>query len=252
MFTEAISVVRRAALHAALGDPGRLTIVDTLAWGEASPGELSARLGMTSNLLAHHLRVLEDAGLLTRHRSEGDRRRSYVALARDVLDLLVPTAPALAAERVVFVCTHNSARSQLAAAMWNDHSPVPATSAGTHPAPRVHPGAIAVARRRHLALVPAPPRHVHDVLDPADLVVTVCDNAHEELATAITSVPVRRPGLHWSIPDPVSADDPAAFDTVVDELTDRITRLTPAVHAIPNHAIPDHAIPDHKDQERTS
>ena len=51
-----------------------------------------------------------------------------------------------------------------------------------------------------------------------------------------------RPGLHWSIPDPVTADDPAAFDTVVDELTDRITRLTPAVHAVP----------DPKDQERSS
>ena len=238
-------MVRRAALHAALGDPGRLTIVDTLAWGEASPGELAARLGMTSNLLAHHLRVLEDAGLLTRHRSEGDRRRSYVALNRNVLDLLQPSSPALVAERLVFVCTHNSARSQLAAAMWNDHSVVPATSAGTRPAPRVHPGAVAVARRRHLALVPAPPRHVRDVLDPVDLVVTVCDSAHEELATANLAAaggPVGRSGLHWSIPDPVRADDPAAFDAVVDELTDRITRLNPVVHAVP----------DQKDQERSS
>ena len=64
MSIEAVSVVRRAALHAALGDPGRLTIVDTLAWGEASPGELAAQLGMTSNLLAHHLRVLEEVGLV--------------------------------------------------------------------------------------------------------------------------------------------------------------------------------------------
>ena len=234
-------MVRRAALHAALGDPGRLTIVDTLAWGEVSPGELAARLGMTSNLLAHHLRVLEDAGLLTRHRSEGDRRRSYVALNRNVLDLLQPSSPALVAERLVFVCTHNSARSQLAAAMWNDHSLVPATSAGTHPAPRVHPGAVAVARRRHLALVPAPPRHVRDVLDPVDLVVTVCDSAHEELAATV-GTSVSRAGLHWSIPDPVTADDPGAFDAVVDELTDRITRLNPVVHAVP----------DQKDQERSS
>ena len=236
------SVVRRAALHAALGDPGRLTIVDTLAWGEASPGELAARFGMTTNLLAHHLHVLEDAGLVTRHRSEGDRRRSYVALARNVLDLLVSTSPPFVAERVVFVCTHNSARSQLAAAMWNDHSPVPATSAGTHPALRVHPGAIAVARRRHLSLVPTPPRQVQDVLDPADLVVTVCDSAHEELATGSTRGAVAQRGLHWSIPDPVTANDPAAFDTVVDELTDRITRLTPAVHTIP----------DPKDQESST
>ena len=126
--------------------------------------------------------------------------------------------------------------------MWNDHSVVPATSAGTRPAPRVHPGAVAVARRRHLALVPAPPRHVRDVLDPVDLVVTVCDSAHEELATGSTGGAVARTGLHWSISDPVAADDPAAFDTVVDELTDRITRLTPAVHAIP----------EPKDQERSS
>jgi protein-tyrosine-phosphatase len=245
MSIEAGSVVRRAALHAALGDPGRLTIVDTLAWGEASPGELAVQLGMTSNLLAHHLRVLEQVGLVTRHRSEGDRRRSYVALRRAALNLLTPAGPPVTAERVVFVCTHNSARSQLAAAMWNDHSPVPATSAGTHPAPRVHPGAVAVARRRHLALVPAPPRHIHDVLGPADLVVTVCDSAHEELATANLAAaggPVGRPGLHWSIPDPVRVDDPGAFDTVVDELTVRISCLTPAVHAIP----------DPKDQERSS
>lgn len=233
-------MTRRAALHAALGDPGRLAVVDTLAWGEASPGELAKELGMTSNLLAHHLRVLEDAGLVIRHRSEGDRRRSYVALVRDTFDLLIPAAPSMTAERVVFVCTHNSARSQLAAAMWNGHSTVPATSAGTHPAPRVHPVAVAVACRRHLTLVPAAPRHVRDVLDPADLVVTVCDSAHEELATA--TGPLGRAGLHWSIPDPVAAEDPAAFDSVVDELTDRITRLTPVVHAIP----------DHKDQERSS
>src|SRR3954447_11407991 len=95
------SMVQRVALHAALGDPARLTIVDTLAWGEASPGELAARLGMASNLLAHHLRVLEEAGLVTRHRSEGDRRRSYVALRRAALDLLTPAGPPVTAERVV-------------------------------------------------------------------------------------------------------------------------------------------------------
>jgi len=228
MNTEANEVgglARRAALHAALADPGRLAIVDTLSWGEASPSELAARLGMTSNLLAHHLNVLAEVGLVTRHRSEGDRRRSYVALVRDTLDTLTPAGPAHTAERVVFVCTHNSARSQLAAAMWNTASPVPATSAGTRPAARVHPGAVAVARRRHLSLAPTPPRHLRDVLDPADLIVTVCDSAHEDLATE----DARRAGLHWSIPDPVRSGEPAAFDRVVDELTDRITRLTPVV-----------------------
>lgn len=229
------TLARRAAVHAALGDPGRLAIVELLIWGEASPGELSARLAMPSNLLAHHLRTLEAAGLVARHRSEGDRRRSYVTLRRDALATI--SAPVIGpiggagsrdAQRVVFVCTRNSARSQLAAALWSSASPVPATSAGTHPAPRVHPGALAVAARRHLALVPTPPRHLDQVWHPdTDLVVTVCDSAHEELAGR----PVTGPEpLHWSIPDPVTADEPAAFDHAVDELTARITHLAPALH----------------------
>jgi protein-tyrosine-phosphatase/DNA-binding transcriptional ArsR family regulator len=216
---------RRAAVHAVLGDPGRLAIVDALTWGEASPGELGQRLGMGTNLLAHHLRVLEDVGLIRRHRSEGDRRRSYVTLIRDLPDELHPAAAGVQAGRVVFVCTQNSARSQLAASLWNDASPVPATSAGTHPAPEIHPGSLAVARRRHLSLVSAPPRHIDDVLDAEDFVVTVCDNAHEELATQ----PAPTGGVHWSIPDPVPAGKAAAFDQVVDELTDRIARLSPLV-----------------------
>ena len=64
-------VVARAAVHAALADPARLLITDTLALGDVSPSDLADMLAMPSNLLAHHLHVLEQAGLLTRHRSEG-------------------------------------------------------------------------------------------------------------------------------------------------------------------------------------
>ncbi len=220
----------RATLHAALGEPGRLAMVDALLFGEASPSELQQRLGMASNLLAHHLRVLEEAGVVARHRSEGDRRRSYVTLVADALHTLTPAGPPLPDPvRVVFVCTHNSARSQLAAALWTDASAVPATSAGTHPARQVHPGAVAVAGRRQLSLAPVVPRHIGEVLDAGDLVVTVCDSAHEELAG--TGGAPTRVGLHWSIPDPVRVGVPAAFDRVVDELTDRVARLTPVLHA---------------------
>jgi protein-tyrosine-phosphatase/DNA-binding HxlR family transcriptional regulator len=214
-------LVRRAAVHAALGDPARLAIVDALVLGEASPSELQALLDMPSNLMAHHVRVLERAGVVARHRSEADRRRTYLALAPGALASLQPLADRDAV-RVVFVCTQNSARSQLAAALWSGESAVPAESAGTHPAPAVHPGAIAVARRRGIALTPAPPRHVADVLHPDDVVITVCDSAHEELGAG--------PGrLHWSIPDPARSGDAAAFDRAVDELGDRITRLAPAI-----------------------
>ena len=219
-------LVRRAAVHAALGEPGRLAIVDALLLGEASPTELQQLLDMPSNLLAHHVRTLERVGVLTRHRSEADRRRTYLALAPGAFDTLRPVK-VHDAVRVVFVCTHNSARSQLAAALWNGTSPIPATSAGTHPAPAVHPGAIAAARRHRVPLAPVPPRHVDDVLRPddADLVITVCDAAHEELALAETN-----PGrLHWSVPDPARTGEDAAFDRVVTDLTGRIARVAPAV-----------------------
>jgi ArsR family transcriptional regulator, arsenate/arsenite/antimonite-responsive transcriptional repressor / arsenate reductase (thioredoxin) len=225
-------VVRRAAVHAALGDPGRLAIVDALLLGEASPTELQQLLDMPSNLLAHHVRALEKVGVLARHRSEADRRRTYLALAPGAFDTLRPVK-VHDAVRVVFVCTHNSARSQLAAALWNDTSPVPATSAGTHPAPAVHHGAIAAARRHRVPLTPVPPRHVDDVLPvrggaSADLVITVCDAAHEELATgARPDIDLDR--LHWSIPDPARTGEDEAFDRVVIDLTDRISRIAPAV-----------------------
>ncbi len=67
---------RRARVHAALGDVHRLQVVDLLATTDLSSSELGAALGIPSNLLAHHLRTLEDAGLLTRRRSEGDGRRT--------------------------------------------------------------------------------------------------------------------------------------------------------------------------------
>ncbi len=50
-------------MHAALADPARLRITDTLLAGDASPSELAAMLAMPSNLLAHHLHVLEQAGI---------------------------------------------------------------------------------------------------------------------------------------------------------------------------------------------
>src|SRR6476646_10558093 len=78
-----VPVERRAAVHMALGEPVRLTIVDRLGPGDASPGELAEAVGLGSNLLAHHLKVLEDAGVIRRVRSEGDRRRSYVQLRLD-------------------------------------------------------------------------------------------------------------------------------------------------------------------------
>jgi len=213
---------RRAAMHAALADPARLAITDTLTDGDASPSELAAMLAMPSNLLAHHLRVLQQAGLVARHRSEGDRRRSYLRLIPGSLGQLAGPR-ARSARRLLFVCTANSARSHLAAALWRQASSVPAASAGTRPAAAVDPRAIAAAGRRRLPLPRLRPRHLSDVRHDGDLIVTVCDRAHEELA-ALAAV-------HWSVPDPVPAGDPEGFDAALDELDRRVRLLAPRLAA---------------------
>jgi len=224
MFVETfVDLERRAAVHAALADPSRLAIVDQLMSADASPSELQVSLSMSSNLLAHHLRVLVQAGLVRRTRSEGDRRRTYLTLIHTQLETLVPGGDRRV-DRVVFVCTQNSARSQLATAVWHHRSEVPAVSAGTHPASKVHPGAIAASRRQSIPIRPRRPRHVGEILRPTDLIIAVCDSAHEEL-------PADSPRLHWSIPDPVQAHHRNAFDRTLEELIERINRFAPTVQA---------------------
>lgn len=218
-------------MHAALADPTRLRIVDDLAHGDASPTELRVLLGIPSNLMAHHLGVLVDAGLVARRRSEADRRRSYLRLVPDALDGLLPRGMT-PVSRVVFVCTANSARSQLAAALWARASAVPVASAGTRPAARVAAGALAVADRRGLGLGEAEPMPLAEVVTDDDYLVTVCDRAHEELHQGPGVARALAPGLHWSIPDPVRIGDEAAFDAAFDELNQRIIRLAPRLTAV--------------------
>jgi protein-tyrosine-phosphatase len=215
-----MDLVERARRFAALGDPTRLAIVDDLAVSDRSPSELTARHGLASNLLAHHLDVLEEAELVERAVSSGDGRRRYVRLRHDRL-IGLRTGAVIPGGPVLFVCTHNSARSQLAAALWQHHTGQVAASAGTHPAARVAAGAVGAARRAGLDLSDAVPRRLDQIdLEPA-VVITVCDRAHEEL----------EPGenwWHWSTPDPIGDPDPDAFDRALDRLRRRITTLTGA------------------------
>lgn len=211
-------------MHAALADPSRLTIVEELTLSDRSPTELAHLLRIGSNLLAHHLDALEEAGLVERLSSAGDRRRKYLRLVPETLALIWEPATILA-ERVLFVCTANSARSQLAAVLWNAEHPIPAESAGTRPAERVHPEATRAAARAGLDLAGARPRSVREVIDAPDLVVTVCDVAHEELELLSPTARV----LHWSIPDPAAVGSPSAFDDALRRISGRVRTLGPRV-----------------------
>jgi ArsR family transcriptional regulator, arsenate/arsenite/antimonite-responsive transcriptional repressor / arsenate reductase (thioredoxin) len=212
------SIKKRAGVHAALGEPVRLAIVEDLRASDLTPSDLASRFKLPGNLLAHHLDVLERVGLIERQVSSGDRRRRYVRLRRHTLhELAAATRPRVG--RALFICTHNSARSQIAAALWRDRTGQPADSAGTHPAEQVHAGAVAAGRRAGLDIGAARPRALEPADMLADVVVTVCDRAHEELGT-------RAAWLHWSVPDPVELGRARAFDATVTDLDERIRAIS--------------------------
>lgn len=214
---------RRVDIFAALADQTRLRIVDLLSLGDLSSSEIGTRLELPSNLIAHHLAVLESSHIITRTRSEFDRRRRYIGLRPEVFDTL--TAPSVTPpRRILFVCTANSARSQLAEVLWQDVSEIAVASAGTSPAETVNPEAAAAAARHGLAIDTARrPRHIDDVRADGDLVITVCDDAHEKLLV--------RDDLHWSIRDPARVGTPAAFDAAFEALSRRIRTFVTRVAA---------------------
>lgn len=209
-----LNVDERARIHSALGDPMRLAIIDELAVSDLASVELQSITGLESNLLAHHLHILERAGLIVRSASSGDGRRRYVRLIIETLDLIHPSAR-MAPSNILFVCSMNSARSQIAAALWTQCTGSTAQSAGTHPAQKVHPGAVAAARRVGLDLHAAVPRALDEVKKLPPVVITVCDQAHEEIGSEMQ-------WPHWSISDPVPRGTRAAFDEVVSEVRARI------------------------------
>jgi arsenate reductase (thioredoxin) len=131
--------------------------------------------------------------------------------------------------RVLFLCTGNSARSQIAEALLNHDGAgrFGAESAGTEPAARVNPGAVEALEAAGIEWRGHPPRSV-DGLDrrPWDLVVTVCDEAKE-------SCPIFPAGpviTHWGMPDPAAVEGDAAtkraaFRDTLDVLRRRIGAL---------------------------
>jgi protein-tyrosine-phosphatase/DNA-binding HxlR family transcriptional regulator len=213
-----MDLLDRARVHAALGDPHRLRIVDGLAVSDRTFQELAGLTGLPGNAAAHHLRILESAGLIERRVSEGDRRRRYISLRRERLTDLAPRLDHRDAA-ILFVCTHNSARSQFAAALWRERMGGTADSAGAEPARHVHPQAIRAAAELGIDLAGTEPKGYDAVTLVPGLVVSVCDRAHE------AGVPFDAPAVHWSVPDPVRVGTTSAFRSAFLEIERRVDVL---------------------------
>ncbi len=134
--------------------------------------------------------------------------------------------------RVLVLCTGNSARSQIAEALFAAHGAgrIEAASAGSRPAPRVNPYAIEVLREHGIRWEGRRPKSIDDVAgEHFDLVITVCDNARD----ACPYFPGAGAQVHWGLPDPAEVADPAAARRAFHETYLALATRVDAVLALP-------------------
>jgi protein-tyrosine-phosphatase/DNA-binding transcriptional ArsR family regulator len=235
------------------GHPIRWRLLCELAHSDRHVRELTALVGERQSLVSYHLGLLREGGVVSTRRSSADGRDAYysVSLARcgdllagvgDALHpglrLTPPSAPVPAGRRsthprrVLFLCTGNGARSQMAEALLAERAAatVEVASAGSHPKP-VHKLAIAVMRSRGIDISANRSKHVDELAGQRfDLVITLCDRVRE----VCPELPGRPDQRHWSIPDP-SAEGArrAVFEQVADELEIRIRFLVQEIQDHP-------------------
>ena len=230
------------------GDPLRWRLLSELARSDRRVGELCELAGRRQSLVSYHLRQLRDGGLVSMRRSAADGRDSYYTLelarcgellSRAGASLHPALAPGAAARpsagtlaRVLFLCTGNSARSQMAEALAVQLSggALQAASAGSHPKP-LHPSAVRVMRERGIDISGRRSKHLSALSgDRFDYVVTLCDRVRE----VCPEFPGGPELIHWSILDPARApgtdeDALAAFERTASELSARIGFLIQAI-----------------------
>jgi protein-tyrosine-phosphatase len=217
--------------------PIRWRLLGELARGDRRVRELTAELGTSQNLVSYHLRRLRDAGLVAARGSSADRRDVYYradlarcgellasagAALHPALRLEAPPPPATPRSSVLFLCTGNSARSQMAEALLQELSGggAEAASAGSDPRP-LHPLAVRALRARGLDISRREPKHVSVFAGRGfDRVITLCDRVRE-VCPDFPGVAL----VHWSIPDPAVEGDYAAFVRTVEEVELRIRYL---------------------------
>jgi protein-tyrosine-phosphatase len=229
------------------GHPLRWRLLSELARSDLRVGELCELSGQRQSLVSYHLRQLRDGGLVSARRSLADGRDiSYVLeLARcgellagagaslhPGLASIVGSRPGLARARVLFLCTGNSARSQMAEALAEQLSAgaVRAASAGSHPKP-LHPNAVRVLRERGIDLAGRRSKHLGEFTGRRfDYVISLCDRVRE----VCPEFPGTPRTIHWSVRDPArepGTDEQTlpAFERTAAELATRIGFLLEAI-----------------------
>jgi protein-tyrosine-phosphatase/DNA-binding transcriptional ArsR family regulator len=217
-----------------------------LARSDLRVGELCARVEVPQNLVSYHLGRLRSAQLVTSRRSAADGRDSYYVLdlgrCGDLLAetaaalhpaLRSPLAPSAAVRphrrtRVLYLCTGNSARSQMAESLTEQlgAGAIEASSAGSHPKP-LHPDAVRAMRERGIDIEGRHSKHLTEFIGHRfDYVITLCDRVRE----VCPEFPDHPELIHWSVPDPAreganDRDSYPAFVRTADELATRIPIL---------------------------
>jgi ArsR family transcriptional regulator, arsenate/arsenite/antimonite-responsive transcriptional repressor / arsenate reductase (thioredoxin) len=224
--------------------PLRWRLLRELVRSDRAVWELMTLVDAPQSLVSYHLRLLRDGGLVSARRSSADRRDSYYAIdlracqqalraAGGALHPALRLAPVLPARprtgrsrrRVLFLCTGNSARSQIAEALLERMSggAIEAASAGSHPKP-LHPNAVRVLQKRGIDISANRTKHFDEfVAQRFDTVITLCDRVRE----VCPEFPSRPELAHWSLPDPALAgsanrDSYPAFERTTTELETRI------------------------------
>ena len=240
------------------GHPVRWRLLGELARSDRAVRELTVLLDEPQSLVSYHLGRLRQGALVTMRRSSADRRDSYYAidLARcgELLAgsggalhpglQLVPAPPPHPASaqdpkrrwRVLFLCTGNGTRSQLAEALLTflSEGRVDVVSAGSDPKP-VHPNAVRVMRERGIDISANRSKHFREFARRRfDYVITLCDRVRE----VCPELPGLPETIHWSIPDPGLEGDSdqasyPAFERTARELETRIRFLLPVIDRTP-------------------
>jgi ArsR family transcriptional regulator, arsenate/arsenite/antimonite-responsive transcriptional repressor / arsenate reductase (thioredoxin) len=246
------------------GHPVRWQLLRELARSDRQVRELTARIGQRQSLTSYHLRQLRAGGLVRMRRSSADGRDTYYSLDLPGLRQrlteagaalhpglrLFPTEPppptggsdprpTRPPVRVLFLCTGNSARSQMAQAILEQLGGpwVEVVSAGSHPKP-LHPQAVRVMREQGINIIGRRSKHLGEFVEQRfDQVISLCDRVRE----VCPEFPGAPDVAHWSMPDPVeeaadAEDEHQPFVRTADELTVRIKFLLYVIHH--THASP--------------